>query len=624
MPARRSRRWRRATRSLWVIAIALLVVAVLAGWQMQASADRVRDDLTLAKRLLGQASTAGPASLARREALLRAAQPAITDARAQLRNWPLRQLGGVPLLGRDVRLASAAAAAAEQTTTAALGVVTALTQMGSSRLTGATLTRTTDAFRRLADVSTDQAKRVRAQRALLLDRQRQEFLAAADQTARRAGQITQVLRLVATMYGSPRPARLFLAFQNPAELRGTGGLIGQYGILQGSASGPKLLTVDSYNTLNRRAAGLTHRPEPAGPYPAGVDGVPNLWSSVNLPPHLPRVGRDIVELYRRTVGSSLDAVVLIDPLAVAEILKVSGPFDAAGSRITAANVVNRTLVEAYVRFADDRAARRRFLADVAYQTFASLRRGLQRNPEGLVRALAAAARGRHLQLYAVDPGVEQALLDLDLAGSAAAPTHGDYLLPVGVNTAGNKLDAFLRRDLRYAVTLGADGGARAAVEVELQNSVRLGRLPPYVVGPYDRRFRAGEHRVYQILYVAGGYAFSRATLDRRPVPAEARSDVGAVTLAQQVRIPAGRTVRLGYELERAHATEVSGQRMRYGLLVRPQATMRPDSLEVVVRAPDGWRFVGLPAGTRVDRSSARWSGLLDREWTMTFLLERSI
>jgi len=52
--------------------------------------------------------------------------------------------------------------------------------------------------------------------------------------------------------------------------------------------------------------------------------------------------------------------------------------------------------------------------------------------------------------------------------------------------------------------------------------------------------------------------------------------------------------------------------------------MRPDSLEVVVRAPDGWRFVGLPAGTRVDRSSARWSGLLDRELTMTFLLERSI
>jgi Protein of unknown function (DUF4012) len=126
------------------------------------------------------------------------------------------------------------------------------------------------------------------------------------------------------MYGSPRFARLFLGFQNPAELRGTGGLIGQYGILQGSPSGPKLITVDSYDTLNRHAAGLTPRRGAAGLYPAKADGVPNIWSSVNLPPHLPQVGRDIVELYRHTVGPPLDAVVLIDPLAVARILEVSG------------------------------------------------------------------------------------------------------------------------------------------------------------------------------------------------------------------------------------------------------------------------------------------------------------
>ena len=196
MPARRGRRRRRATRSLWVIAIALLVVAVLAGWQLQASAERVRDDLTLAKRLLGQASAAGPASLARREALLQAAQPAITDARAQLRSWPLRQLGArPPARSRRPAGLGGGAEAAEQTTGAALGVVSALTRMASGRLTGATLTATADAFQRLADVSTDQAKRVRAQRALLLDRQRREFLAGADQTARRAGQITQVLRL---------------------------------------------------------------------------------------------------------------------------------------------------------------------------------------------------------------------------------------------------------------------------------------------------------------------------------------------------------------------------------------------------------------------------------------------
>jgi hypothetical protein len=119
-------------------------MAVVAGWQLQASADLVRDDLTLAKQRLGQASTAGPAPLAQRQAALQAAQQAITDARAQLRSWPLRQLSAVPVLGRDVRLASAAAAAAEQTAGAAMGVREALTRMESGRLTGSVLTASAD------------------------------------------------------------------------------------------------------------------------------------------------------------------------------------------------------------------------------------------------------------------------------------------------------------------------------------------------------------------------------------------------------------------------------------------------------------------------------------------------
>jgi hypothetical protein len=604
-----------------LVVVCLVGAVVVSGWQLGASTDHARDELVLAEKLLSQASTTSPASLTRRRAFLQAARLAIADARARLGRWPLRQLGAVPLLGRDVRLAAAAAAGGEETATAALDVVDALHQVRGGHLSGATLTAAAEALQRLADVSAGAARRVRAARPVLLNRQRRTFLDGTDHATRRAGQLAQMVRFAAMLYGSPRPVRLFLAFQNPAELRGTGGLIGQYGVLEGSADGPRLAAVDTYDTLNRRAAEIDPLPGSARYYPDGAGGVPRVWSSVNLAPHLPEVGRNVVELYRRTAGQRLDGVIVVDPLAVAEILKVSGPFDAGGMRITAANVATRTLVEAYIRFADDREARRRFLGAVAHQTFMALRRALARDGEGLARALAAAARGRHLQLFAVDPEVEHALMGLGLAGSAAAPEHGDYLLPIGVNTAGNKLDAFLHRSLYYDVTLDADGGARARVEVLLRNSVRPGGLPRYVVGPYDRRFRAGENRLYQTTYLAGEYAFSRATLDGRPMRAAAGSDVGALTLSQEVRIPAGRTVRIGYRLERPNAASIVGRRMRYELLLRPQATMRPDSLQIAIRAPDGWHFVERPPGTSIDRSQVRWTGLLDRERTMIFTLE---
>jgi hypothetical protein len=292
------------------------------------------------------------------------------------------------------------------------------------------------------------------------------------------------------------------------------------------------------------------------------------------------------------------------------------------TRIAADNVVDATLVQAYVRFGDDVAARRRFLGEVARAAFVALQRALAADPEALVLRLATAARSRHLQVYVTDPEAERALDELGVTGSAAAPEHGDYFLPVGVNTAGNKLDAFLQRRFGYTVRLHADGSAQTKVDAVLHNGVRLGRLPRYVVGPYDRRFRVGENRIYQSLYLAAGYGFARATLDGRDTPAEARRDVGALTLSKQVSILPGRRVQLAYVLERTGAAKVVDGRMRYELLVRPQATVLPDSLEVAIQAPSGWRFEGVPDGARQAGPWARWSGLLDQERIMVFTLQR--
>ncbi len=583
----------------------------------------VEDDLAVTRSLLARAGGFQAGRLEQRQALIDQAEASAANAEARLGRWPLRQLGAVPLLGRDVRVARAVAASATSTVEGTRRLVTALQPVQTRPPTRATILAASNAFLELHRTLELDVERVRSTRALTTGSARDRYLeaaTAASQTAQRAG---QGLRLAAGLWGRAGSARWFLAFQNPAELRGTGGLIGEYGILESAPDGPKLTTVAHYQDLDLRTREGVELPRQlASRYDRFA--VDRAWSAVNIPPDMPAVGRIVTRLYQQTTGDRIEGVIAADPLAVAQVLRVSGPIQAGEVRLTAENVASETLVQAYVRYADDNAARRRFLEQTARATFEAFRRALARRPLELVRGLAGAARGRHVQVYSRDPAGQQALLGLGVGGSAAAPAAGDYLMPVGINAGGNKLDAFLHRTLGWRVRLAADGSAAATASLTLRNAVPpVSLLPRYIVGPYDERFRAGVNEQIQTLYVAGGYGFTRATLNGRRVGAEAAADLGGLALTQSLGVPAGSAATIAYQLARPDAVERLGDdRLRYRLLLRPQATVRPDQARVAVTAPPGWAFAALPPGVRVKDATASWSGTLDREHALVFELSR--
>ena len=131
----------------------------------------------------------------------------------------------------------------------------------------------------------------------------------------------------------------------------------------------------------------------------------------------------------------------------------------------------------------DNNARRQFLEEVATASFEAFRRGLTTEPVELIRDLGTAAAGRHIQVYVAEAAGQRAVAGLGLSGSAAAPATGDYLMPVGVNTGANKLDAFLRRSVHWRVRLRPDGAAQATAGFTLANDGPAYGLPRYIIGP---------------------------------------------------------------------------------------------------------------------------------------------
>ena len=438
--------------------ILLLFCLVLAGgaavtWQAMGQAKLVEDDLTTARALLSRAGGFESGKLTDRLVLIKQAEAHTLAARQRLGGWPLRLLGALPLAGRDVRVASAVTTSATGTVRATRKVVTALQPVQTKPPTQTSITRAADALLALHGTLEQDLERVRAARSLLTAATRDRYLEAASSASTTAERAGQGLKLAAGLYGPPGTARWFLAFQNPAELRGTGGLIGEYGILESSPSGPELVKIAHYTDLNQRTdQGVLLPKELVGRYERYAIG--RDWSAVNVPPDMPTVGRLITELYKDTTGDEIDGVIAADPLAVvAEILRVAGPIQAGGAWLDADNVAEETLVRAYVRYEADNTARRGFLDEIARASFEAFRRTLATKPVELIRNLGGAARARHVQVYVADPAGQRTVAGLGLSGSAAAPATGDYLMPVGINAGGNKLDAFLRRTVRWRVRL---------------------------------------------------------------------------------------------------------------------------------------------------------------------------
>jgi hypothetical protein len=615
----------RGNRSV-VVAILLLALAggaLIAGLQARRDVASVERDLDAARLLLKQAGPAHGGTGAQRLELVRRAEAHMIAARQRLDHWPLRSLSVTPVLGRDVRAAVAITDAGLGTARAAEGVATALgvaeRQPGARSISAAVTA--------LADLSTvlgDGARRVEAVKTLAAGPIKSRFVTEARSAADASRLAGRGLRLAAGLYGPRGSMKYFLAFQNPAELRGTGGLIGEYGILEASPSGPVVREVRPREQLQRRPHGPVPPPSQL-PVRYRRLGLASDWRAINIPPDLPTVGEMMATLYRESTGEQVDGVILLDPLALARILHVSGPIDVQGVRLGPSTAVRAIVLEAYIRYQHDDNSRRRFqfLSQVGLRAAAAARSALDTRPVALVRGLADAAQGRHLAVYARDPAVEATLLDLGVGGSAKAPPTGDYLMPVGVNIGGNKADSFLRRDLRYVVQLQPDGGARARAAIHLRNAAPAHGLPRYVIGPFDHRFRAGENRILQSLYVADAYGFTRAIQNGRAVRAHADEEFQGLALTQAVSTPAGRSTTIEYDLVRNAAVQVEDGRMRYRLMLRPQATVNPDELYVAVTAPAGWHFLAVPSNFTSDRSTARWSGLLNRERSLEFVLAKN-
>jgi hypothetical protein len=366
---------RRARLAILVLLGGLFVLGLLSLFPAAAA----RTHLLEAQEALGRARDA--LVVGRTGTALQAfdlARSELIRARDRVNNPTVRIVGWLPIAGRSpdatravveasLRLAQAGRTVADAVTGLPGGLSALAPDEG--RIDLATIRRLSTPLARVHTLLQDAGVLMaEAPTSLLLPPVRdamEEFRPILAEARRGSAVALGLSRILPAYLGEGEPRRYFVAAQNPAEMRGTGGLLGSYSIL--TVNDGRLDFAD-FRPVTELDTVLPQQVEPPNAdYAAVWDQFSSrgYWSNINMTPDFPSAATAIVRLFEETEGVQLHGAIAADPFALASLLRIIGPVTVARDDIllNSRNAVDYLTNRAYSRLQDE--DRKFILGDVA-------------------------------------------------------------------------------------------------------------------------------------------------------------------------------------------------------------------------------------------------------------------
>ena len=381
---------------------------------------------------------------------------------------------------------------------------------------------------------------------------------ARSQLQNQTHELTQLLenttlaaRLAPSFMGVDGPRSYFMAFQTNAEARGTGGLLGGFGVLRFNDGVPSVDDLGPNSELDKEFTPIDLGPEFAQNY--GTSRALTDYRNSNQSPHFPYAAQIWKSMWAQQTGTDVDGVIALDPVALSYILGAVGSITMPdGEVITEDNVVELTESTAYVRFPDDQSARKEYLQGIATEVVKKVT-GKIGSPRKLLNALGKSVSERRIAVWS-SIQADQELIEQTPLANVIPDDPAPYAEVVVNNLGGNKLDYYLTRDIEYVADACTGDMRNSTVTVRLTNTVDGGPLPDYVAGTLG--FRKGVSlnqpegtmlSSVRLLATTGAKLESVLSNGLR-VPVWSTTERNHPTFEVQLAIPPGATAELTFRL----------------------------------------------------------------------------
>ncbi|WP_072803515.1 DUF4012 domain-containing protein [Rhodococcoides yunnanense] len=357
----------------------------------------------------------------------------------------------------------------------------------------------------------------------------------------------QASRIVPAMMGADGPRSYFLAFQTNAEARGTGGLLGGFGILRADNGTARVDTLGSNSDLD-----FAKQPIDLGPEYTALWAPRNTtvdFRNSNASPNFPYAGQIWTSMWTEQTGEPLDGAIATDPIALSYILDATGPVTLAdGEVISGDNVVEVTLSTAYSRFGDDQIARKAYLQEISQAVVTKMTTGKAPTRKLLDAVGRAGSEGR-ISVWSADPAAQEVLASTKI-GHTLPDDPAPYANVIVNNAGGNKLDYYLTRDITYTAETCAGPTRKSTVTATLTNTVDPNGLTTYVASTFQPGVPYGTNESIAYLYGTQGAKITSMTVDGvSAFSVQKGTELGRPVQAAYVTVPPGESSTVTWELE---------------------------------------------------------------------------
>ncbi len=285
------------------------------------------------------------------------------------------------------------------------------------------------------------------------------------------------------LIGGGQDKRYLLVFQNNAEMRGSGGFLGSYALVDfrdGKITNLEVPGGGSYDT----EAGLKQSikaPEPLWL----VNPKWHFWDA-NWWPDWPTTARNLMWFFEKSDGPTVDGVISLTPSVVEQLLTITGPIDLTedyGLIINADNFWQEvqltaerdnlidTMPETVAHLPEGEVNKpKRIIGDLSEKILEVLPEKLDKNNLiKLAGILEQSLASKQILFYFSNPDLEQLITERNWGGEMMEAPF-DYLMVANTNIAGAKTDRVIRESINHQVTINADGTVRDKVTITREHT----------------------------------------------------------------------------------------------------------------------------------------------------------
>lgn len=405
-----------------------------------------------------------------------------------------------------------------------------------------------------------------------------------------------------------------LAFQALGEARGTGGVVGIYGVLRAVDGRLSLGKIASYEDIQKA---LTEPVDAPAWFARSYDfqTAREQWAQANLTPNFTAAAQVMLNMYEVATGTRLDGAIAMDPISLSAFMAATGPIvdPASGELVTADDVSDVLLRDSYVRF-PNRAEQDEFLGGLVRNFWTKIQRG-EVGPEAAA-AVGETVNTGHLKVYTTDPEEQNAMVALGADGNYASKGPGVQLV-FNNNYGLNKVDYYLHRTVDTRIELHSGGGATFTTRVTVQN--RAPSEPPsLLLGQGGDGLPPGTNRMVLAAALPRGAAVERTERDGEILTPFTYRDSGHTVVWDVVTVPPGDSEELTFVFSMEGPP--LGESGELTLTLVPQTTVNPDrfSFELI---PAAGSEVIEATGAHVRQGRALAGGELVEPRLMSFVLQ---